>query len=62
MKIDGVLYNILEDTNTTNDPYIVLEGISNQKSSTTNNLTIKLKFSSKDSLILGRGHEADVRL
>lgn len=62
MKIEGISYNMLNQANNTKDPYIILEGIPNHKSSTKNNLTVKINFKNKQSIILGRGHEADVRL
>jgi hypothetical protein len=39
-----------------------MEGIPNSKSSTKNNLTIKINFKQKNKLVIGRGHETDVRL
>lgn len=40
----------------------MLEGIPNEKSSTKNNMTITIKFGEKNSLVIGRGHEADIKL
>lgn len=53
---------MLSEQSSSKTPYIVLEGIPNTKSSTKNNLTIKINFKDKTSLIIGRGHDTDVRL
>jgi hypothetical protein len=62
LKIDGRVFNMLREESSERTPYLVLEGIPNGKSSTKNNLTIKMNFKDKPTLVLGRGHEADIRL
>lgn len=61
-QIDGKGYNMLAENTVASNPYIIMEGIPSSKSSTKNNMTIKINFKGKNNLVLGRGHEADVRL
>lgn len=61
-QIDGKNYNFLSEKGTSEYPYLILEGIQNEKSSTQNNLSIRIIFRDKKPVILGRGHDTDIRL
>ena len=48
---------MLNENSERNEPYIILQGLPNEKSSTKNNITIKIRFpEGKKIQIIGRGH------